>query len=63
MSRFPCKIPEFHPRGYIFEPAPVTDLAQLGVRDDEPMPQATPMVVHTPRSDSKDSDESNASNC
>ena len=32
-------------------------LAQLGVRDDEPMPQATPKVVDIPRSDSTDSDE------
>ena len=57
MRRFPRKVPEGHPRGYIFEPAPVTGLAQLGVRDDEPMPQATPKVVESPRSESTNSDE------
>ena len=57
MRRFPRKVPEGHPRGCIFEPAPVTGLAQLGVRDDEPMPQATPKVVESPRSELTNSDE------
>ena len=59
MRRLPREIPEGHPRGYIFEPAPVTGLAQLGVRDDEPMPQATPQVPASPlqRSESTNSDE------
>ena len=58
MKRLPRDIPEGHPRGYIFEPAPETDLAQLGVRDDETMPQATPRVPAAPqRSESTNSDE------
>ena len=57
MRRFPRKVPEGHPRGYIFALARVTGLAQLGVRDDEPMPQATPKVVESPRSESTNSDE------
>ena len=57
MRRFPRKIPEGYPRGYIFEPAPVTVLAQLGVRDEEQMPQETPKVVESPRSESTNSDE------
>ena len=58
MRRLPREIPDDHPRGYIFEPAPVTGLAQLGVRDDEPMPQATPQVPASPkRSESTNSDE------
>ena len=41
----------------IFEPAPVTGLAQLGVRNDEPMPQATPQVPSSPqRSDTSESE-------
>ena len=57
MRRLPRTIPDGHPRGYIFEPAPVTGIVQLGVRDDEPMTQGTPRVVDTPRSESTDSDE------
>ena len=58
MRRLPREIPEGYPRGYIFEPAPVTGLAQLDVRDDEPMPQATPQVPASPqRSESTNSDE------
>ena len=58
MRRLPREIPEGHPRGYIFEPAPVTGLAQLGVRDDEPLPQATAQVPSSPqRSESTNSDE------
>ena len=57
MKLLPRKIPEGHPRGYIFEPAPITGIAQLGVQDDEPMPQATPQVVDTPKKESTDSDK------
>ena len=57
LRRFPRKIPDGHPRGYVFEPAPVTGLAHLGVRGDEPMPQATPQVHASPqRSDSSESE-------
>ena len=57
LRRFPRKVSEGHPRGYVFEPAPVTGLAQLGVRDDEPMPQATPQVPASPqRSDTSESE-------
>ena len=57
MRRFPGKIPEGHLRGYIFEPPPQTSFALLGVRADELIPQATPKVVDTPRSESTDSDK------
>ena len=57
IRRFSRKIPEFHPRKYIFEPAPVTGLAQLGVRDDDLMPQVTLKVVETQRSELTNSDE------
>ena len=57
MRRFTREFPEGHLQDYIFEPVPVTGLAQLGVRDDETMPQATPSVVDTPKSESTDLDE------
>ena len=58
MRRLHREIPEGHPRGYIFKPAPETGLAQFVVRVDEPMPQATPQVPASPqRSESTNSDE------